>query len=165
MASSPSFLIRNDAWIGTFFAGGRDTLGAAVGAFGQPDRREFNTLVNACTATWAAIGLRMVFVNFVGDDPCGNTTGFFVKATMRSPGMWKTERGLRLGSDVTLLRQLYRRATYDQIGANWWLITRLKRSAGGRGSHFPGLLAHIRDARVVSFTVRATVVGRLAHER
>ena len=151
-ASSTSFLIRGDAQIGNFSVKNGATLGAAVAAFGQPDTREFNNLADVCTARWNAIELRMVFVNFAGDDPCGNTTGFFIKATMRSPGQWETDRGLRIGSSISQLRELYPAASYHRSVANWWLISRFK--AVVAGGVFPGLMAHVRAGRVVSFTVQ-----------
>jgi hypothetical protein len=150
-ASSTSFLIRSDAQIGNFSVKNGATLGAAVAAFGQPDTREFNNLVDVCTARWNPIGLRMVLVNFAGDDPCDNT-GFFIKAAMRSPGQWETGRGLRIGSSISQLRELYPAASYHRSAANWWLISRFKAVVGG--GVFPGLMAHVRAGRVVSFTVQ-----------
>jgi hypothetical protein len=64
-------------------------------------------------------------------------------------------RGLRVGSRLGRLRNLYARAT--RHGRQWWLITAV--SVIGETHRYPVLAATVRGARVRSFSVFIGAAG------
>jgi hypothetical protein len=158
-AGSAVFTIHGDWKMGSFKVKRDGTLGGAINAFGQPGSQERNGEV--CTVRWARHGLKIVFYNLGGSNPCEPATGFFSNARARGP-KWETNRQLRIGDRQRRLKNLYPNATFHSALRNfypsgWWLVTR--RSQFGTGGSYPGLLAHMRDRRVIAFHVRYPAGG------
>jgi hypothetical protein len=158
-AGSAVFTIHGDWRMGSFRVKGDGTLGGAIDAFGKPGSRDRNG--GACTVRWARHGLKIVFYNLGGSNPCRPATGFFSNARARGQH-WETDKGLRIGDRQRRLRNLYPNAKFHRALPNfypsgWWLVPR--RSQFGTGGLYPGLLAHMRDRRVVSFHVRYPAGG------
>jgi hypothetical protein len=114
-----------------------------------------------CTVRWARHGLRIVFYNLGGQNPCRPAFGFFSNARVRGPH-WRTNRGLKIGDGRQRLRNLYPNARFHPAEpgfwpAGWWLVRRS--SAIGSGGGYPGLLARMRDGRVAAFHVRYPAGG------
>ncbi len=93
---------------GLDFASG--SLPQAIQVFGVPSF--YSDLDASCPADWLDIGLRVVFANFGGADPCG-PHGRVSRATVHlSEGEqvgWQTNLGLKLGDQQERLIQLYPR--------------------------------------------------------
>jgi hypothetical protein len=80
--------------------------GKAVFALGEPTRVSGSG--NPCTATWAGLGLSILFTSFGGDTSCGDTNA--QRAVVKGPAgrrAWRTQRGLRVGDRFARLRRLY----------------------------------------------------------
>lgn len=92
--------------------------------------------------TWT-VGLRMVFANFGGLDPCSPEGGLADLAVMRG-ARWRTSRGLRIGDPVSRLHRLYPTATAR--GGLWWLVTGY--TPIGEGGYYPVLAAAVGRGRV-----------------
>jgi hypothetical protein len=153
------FTIEADSKIGSFAVKRDGTLAGAIAAFGTPAETFRDDVV--CTARWPEHGLRIVFYNLGGEDPCSPEGGFFATARASGPH-WKTLRGLRIGDGQRRLRALYPNARFRSASpgfwpAGWWLIRRW--SPIGSGGYYPGLLAKMRDRRVVTFHVRYPAGG------
>jgi hypothetical protein len=158
-ASAAGFTIRGDWRMGSFAVKSDGTLRGAIDAFGSPSSKERNHEI--CTVRWARHGLRIVFYNLGGNNPCRPRFGFFSNARAKSPG-WDTNRGLRIGDRQRRLKRLYPGATFHSANspfwpAGWWLVTR--RSQFGTGGSYPGLLAVMNDRRVTAFQVRYPAGG------
>jgi hypothetical protein len=158
-AGAHTLTIRGD-WKMSSFAVKRDgTLGGAIDAFGQPGTRNRNGEV--CTVRWPRHGLKIVFYNLGGHNPCRPAFGFFSNARAKGPH-WRTNRGLEIGDRQRRLRNLYPNATFHprqrfSWPAGWWLVTR--QSQFGTGGSYPGLLARMQDRHVVAFHVRYPAGG------
>ena len=151
------YVIQGDRSVGGVRIG-QAHLADARARFGLPSatRRDGPA---ACTASWRRLGLTLVFLDLSGGNACRN--GILVRATITSRGAWRTGKGLRKGDSVTRLHRLYPRASYRRQIAPWtgyWLVTRRACELGGF-QRYPGLLARVRDGRVV-----ALVAGTAACE-
>ena len=151
--------IHGDWRIGSFEIKRDGTLGGAVEAFGQPDRRNRHGV--SCTVRWARHGLKILFYNLGGENPCRRSFGFFSKARAAGPH-WKTDRDLRIGDGQRRLRSLYPNARFHSgeesvFPPRWWLVTR--RSQVGTGGQYPGLLTKVLGPRVAQFQVRYPAGG------
>jgi hypothetical protein len=124
--------------------GGRRPLRAAIERFGDPtSRTRIEEL--ACDVRWAPIGLRVLYANFGGQDPCSPGFGHAQRATMS--GAWRTSRGLRIGDPLRRLRSLYPRAV--QRNRVWWLASAY--SPVGVGGDYAVLSASVREGKVRAF--------------
>jgi hypothetical protein len=158
-ASAAVFTIHGDWKMGSFKVKRDGKFAGAIDAFGQPGSRDRNG--DACTVRWGRHGLKIVFYNLGGFNPCKPAHGFFLHA--RAKGQhWVTDRGLAIGDRRHRLRKLYPGATFHDAmpgfwPSGWWLVTR--KSQVGTGGSYPGLLAHMKDRRVVAFHVRFPAGG------
>ncbi|HEY7003758.1 MAG TPA: hypothetical protein VH281_05710 [Gaiellaceae bacterium] len=158
-AGAAVFTIRGDWRMGSFAVKKDGTLGGAVEAFGQPGAKVRNGEV--CTVRWSRHGLRIVFYNLGGRNPCSGKFGFFSNARARGPH-WVTNRGLAIGDRERRLENRYPNAKFHPAErgfwpAGWWLVRR--RSQFGTGGFYPGLLAHMHNRRVQAFHVRFPAGG------
>lgn len=153
------FTIHGDWKMGSFAVKRDGTLRGAIQTFGQPSSKARNGEI--CTVRWTRHGLKIVFYNLGGNNPCRPAFGFFSNA--RAKGRhWDTDRGLRIGDGQRRLRNLYpgasfHRANGDFWPSGWWLVRR--HSQFGTGGYYPGLLAHMKDRKVQSFHVRFAAGG------
>ena len=136
--------------IGPYKLDTEPSLDEAIAALGQPSSRaQTDTL---CRAGWRNLGLRISFVNFGGGDACQFGKVQSVRAFGR---IWKTTRGLAVGSPVKTLRKLYpgaprKKRTYRLIGAN---------SIFTDGSRYSVLAAGTNGKRVTSFKLFVGAAG------
>jgi hypothetical protein len=161
LASTPLFVVRSDARIGSFAVRANGTLAGAINAFGEPASRR-PVLAEACTVTWSSYGLTILFNNFGGQDPCSPQGGYFSRAVMHGQ-RWRTARGLRVGMSSSRVRRYYPHAVWRHGSrgfwpSGWWLVTRASRFGSGDTS-YPGLLAEARKGRIVSLQVRYPAGG------
>jgi hypothetical protein len=150
-------VIHGDTSIAGFGVRSDGSLGGAVAALGQPTSTVRSG--NVCTVRWRGLGIRMVFYNLGGDNPCSAQGGRFSYA-LATGSRWQTNRGLRIGDTRARLRQLYPGATYRRSGffsRGWWLVTRS--SPVGAGGRYAGLLARMHQGRVAAFLVRYPAGG------
>jgi hypothetical protein len=159
VASAHVFTIQGDSYIGSFAVKQDGTLEGAIEAFGTPS--SIDRAGVACTVRWTAHGLRIVFYNLGGQNPCLPAFGFFSNARAVGPH-WRTARGLAIGDRQRRLRNLYPNAKFHLAEpgfwpASWWLIRRW--SPIGSGGYYPALLAKMRDRRVAAFQVRFPAGG------
>jgi hypothetical protein len=153
------FTIKGDWRMGSFAVKRDGTLGGAIDTFGQPRSKERNGEV--CTVRWTQHGLRIVFYNLGGNNPCRGRFGFFSNARAKGPH-WQTNKDLAIGDAERRLKNLYPNATFHRSDqgfwpAGWWLVRR--QSPFGTGGSYPGLLAHMHDGRVQAFHVRYPAGG------
>jgi hypothetical protein len=158
-ASAHEFTIRGDHRIGSFAVKEDGTLGGAIQAFGRPGDKHRNG--SSCTVRWGRHGLKILFYNLGGENPCSPDHGFFARARMQGPH-WQTNRGLEIGDRRRKLRNLYPNARYHAANpgfwpAGWWLVPRS--SPFGSGGSYPGLLARMAERRVSQFHVRHPAGG------
>jgi hypothetical protein len=158
-AAAAVFTIRGDWKMGSFAVKQDGKLRGAVDGFGEPSAKVRNGEV--CTVRWSQHGLRTVFYNLGGHNPCRGRYGFFSNARAKGPH-WKTNRGLAIGDSESRLQNLYPKAKFHSSEpgfwpAGWWLVRR--QSQFGTGGHYPGLLAHIHDGDVQAFYVRYAAGG------
>jgi hypothetical protein len=150
--------IRRDWRMGSFAVKRDGTLAGAIQAFGRPRSRFRDDGV--CTARWPRHGLKIVFYNLGGENPCSRTYGFFSNARAKGPH-WRTNR-LEIGDWQRRLRNLHPKARFHPAErsfwpAGWWLVRRW--SPFGTGGYYPGLLARMDDRRVASFHVSFAAGG------
>ena len=153
------FTIHGDWKMGSFAVKSDGTLRGAIETFGQPSRKTRNGEV--CTVRWTRHGLKIVFYNLGGHNPCRPSFGFFSNARAKGSA-WDTNRGLQIGDRRRRLKNLYPNASFHKANGNlwpsgWWLLKR--HSQIGTGGSYPGLLAHMKDRRVQSFQVRFPAGG------
>lgn len=154
-STATSYVIRGDARIGAFAVKRDGKLGGMIKAYGQPDVKA-RRYAEACLVTWQDEGLRALFNNFGGGNPCLPRSGFFARAIMHGH-WWRTASGLQIGDATARIRQFYPQARRHSGArgywpSGWWLITR--RSPFGSGNpSYPALLAETRNGRVISFEV------------
>ena len=140
--------------IGSFRPSADPTYAAALDAFGEPDAERQRFRGTSCRVSWHGQGLKIAFANFGGGSACDPELGRSQSA--RAYGKrWRTVRGLRVGSRLGRLRNLYARAT--RHGRQWWLITAV--SVIGETHRYPVLAAKVRHARVRSFSVFIGAAG------
>jgi hypothetical protein len=149
-AAAPApFVVQADRSVGGL-AVGRGTLAQATARFGKPTSR---TPKGAnCTAVWKPLGLRISFLDFVGN-ACA--TGGAVQLTITDPKHWRTGRGLRVGDAAARVQQLYPAAKLHP-GDGWWLVPRHACKETG-GAAYPGLLARVHMGQVTALVVTAGV--------
>lgn len=158
-AGAAVFTIHGDWRMGSFKVKRDGTLRGAIDAFGPTGSRDRNGEV--CTVRWPRHGLKIVFYNLGGLNPCKPANGFFSNARARGPH-WKTDRDLAIGDRRHRLKDLYPGAKFHGGMHNfwpsgWWLVRRT--SPFGSGGSYPGLLAHMHDHRVAAFHVRYPAGG------
>jgi hypothetical protein len=158
-AGAAVFTIHGDWRMGTFKVKRDGTLRGAIDAFGPTGSRDRNGEV--CTVRWPRHGLKIVFYNLGGLNPCKPANGFFSNARARGPH-WNTNRDLAIGDRRHRLKNLYPGAKFHGAMHNfwpsgWWLVRRT--SQFGSGGSYPGLLAHMHDHRVAAFHVRYPAGG------
>src|SRR5215211_5069592 len=93
-AGAAVFTIHGDWRMGSFKVKRDGTLRGAIDAFGPTGSRDRNGEV--CTVRWRRHGLKIVFYNLGGLNPCRPAHGFFSRARARGAG-WETGRALRIG--------------------------------------------------------------------
>jgi hypothetical protein len=148
-----SIVIRGDVQIGRFLVKKNGTLDGAIRAIGPPTSLRRGRYAD-CTARWRSIGLRIVFYNLGGRNPCIRQYGYFSNATMVGR-QWVTARGLRLGDPSRRLYVLY---SPRRFTGSWaWLLTRW--SPYGDGAYYPGLAAKIHRGWVTAFRIRYAAGG------
>jgi hypothetical protein len=147
------------AWrIGDFAVKRNGTLAGAIRAFGDPGSRHRRG--ESCVVRWPGHGLKMLFYNLGGNNPCRGRTGFFAKARAKGPH-WRTDRGLERADRQRRLVRLYPHARFHGTGAAWppgWWLVRRHFHFGAR-QPYPGLLATIKGRRVRAFQVRFPAGG------
>lgn len=158
-AKAHVFTIRGDWKMGSFAVKRDGTLAGAIQTFGEPGSRVRNGEV--CTVRWPGHGLKIVFYNLGGRNPCRPTFGFFSNARAKGPH-WQTDRGLEIGHWQRRVRNLYSSAEFHAARPGfwpkgWWLVRRW--SPFGTGAWYPGLLAQTENRRVVAFHVRFPAGG------
>lgn len=136
--------------IGPFKLAGDPNLQGATAAFGKPS--SLKKTATLCRAGWRAIGLRISFVNLGGGDSCQFGSVQTVSAFGR---VWRTTKGLKIGSSTRTLRRLYKGAprkgrTYRLIGA---------KSIFTDGSRYSVLAARTSGGRVKSFRLFVGAAG------
>ena len=136
--------------IGPFKLAGDPNLQGATAAFGMPSSLKKNATL--CRPGWRAIGLRISFVNLGGGDSCQLGSVQTVSAFGK---VWRTTRGLKVGSSVKTLRKLYPSAlrkgrTYRLVGA---------KSIFTDGSRYSVLAARTDGKRVGSFRLFVGAAG------
>jgi hypothetical protein len=152
-AEPTSIVIRGDVQIGRFLVKRDGTLDGAIRAFGPPTGLRRGRYAD-CAARWRGIGLRIVFYNLGGRNPCLRQYGYFSNATMVGRH-WMTARGLRLGDPARKLYVLY---SPRRFTGSWaWLLTRW--SPYGDGAYYAGLAAKIHDGWVTAFRIRYAAGG------
>jgi hypothetical protein len=148
-----SIVIRGDVQIGRFLVQRDGTLDGAIRAFGKPTSLGRGRY-GECVARWQPLGLRIVFYNLGGRNPCRRQYGYFGTATMVGPH-WITGRGLRLGDPARKLHVLY---SPRRFTGSWaWLLTRYSRI--GAGGFYPGLSGKIHQGWVTAFRIRYPAGG------
>jgi hypothetical protein len=83
------------------------SLPAATALFGPPS--SYTPQGEACPATWADLGLAIVFANFGGLDPCGpegRVSTARVEAPEAAQAGWRTQEGATVDMPVDELREL-----------------------------------------------------------
>jgi hypothetical protein len=150
------FTIRSDWKIGSFLVKRDGTLAGAIEAFGAPGYRDRDG--SSCVVRWVRHGLKIVFYNLGGQNPCRPAYGFFSRARARGPH-WQTGKGLEIGDRQRRMRNLYPNAEFHPFPkpAGWWLVRR--RTPFGGGGSYPGLLAKIENRHVLAFHVRYPAGG------
>lgn len=126
---------------------------SAVAAFGRPTSMGKDAPEsNICTVRWERLGIDIGFAWASG--PCSRRN--VNKASwsgMRLFGIrWKTERGLRVGSPVALIKRLYPRARYvsrPPRPGEWWLVLAKHPDLGLQ----PRLVAEAGAGRVTAIRV------------
>jgi hypothetical protein len=136
--------------IGPFKLVGDPNLGGATAVFGTPS--SLKKTDKLCPAGWRAIGLRIHFVNLGGGDSCQFGSVQTVSAFGK---VWRTERGLKIGSSTKTLRKLYPNAlrkgrTYRLVGA---------KSIFTDGSRYSVLAARTNGKQVKSFRLFVGAAG------
>ena len=145
--------------MGSFLVKEDGTLRGAIDAFGQPGRKDRQGA--SCTVRWARHGLKVIFYNLGGQNPCRPVYGYFSRARAQGPH-WETNRGLAIGDHKARLRNLYPNAKHHEASpgfwpAGWWLVKR--QSPFGTGGSYPGLHAKMSDWRLVEIHVRYPAGG------
>ena len=146
-------VIVSDTSIAGFRVKPNGKLTGAIAALGTPtSKQRIFSHGEGCLVRWRHLGVRMVFYNLGGQNPCSPRFGYFSDATAVG-SRWRTGKGLRIRDPVRRLRTLYPRASYHSRGLyrGWWLVSR--RAPFGERGTYPGLLARTRDQRVVTFIV------------
>ena len=136
--------------VGPFTLVGDPNLAGATAVFGQPS--SLKKTATLCRPGWRTIGLRISFVNLGGGDSCELGSVQTVSAFGK---VWRTERGLKIGSSVKTLRRLYPSAlrkgrTYRLVGG---------KSIFGDGRRYSVLAARTDGKRVKSFRLFVGAAG------
>jgi len=136
--------------IGPFKLVGDPNLSGATAVFGTPT--SLTKTDNTCRPGWRAIGLRINFTNLGGGDSCQFGSVQTVSAFGK---VWRTTRGLKIGSSTRTLRRLYPGAvrkgrSYRLIGA---------KSIFGDGRRYSVLAARTDGKQVKSFRLFVGAAG------
>jgi hypothetical protein len=133
--------------------GGREPLGDFVARFGAPTVRRRVEQV-ACDVRWSPIGLRVLFANLGGLDPCSDEGGHAQRAVVTG-ARWRTARGLRIGDSLARLRERYPGAVLRN--RVWWLARAF--SPIGTGGDYPVLAAVVRSGEVRALRLSIGAAG------
>jgi hypothetical protein len=144
--------------LGGFHPSRGATLRDATRALGDPSGRR-GIGEEVCRVRWSDIGLLISFSNFGGTDSCSPTGGFAQTAVIMGSAarVWRTDRGLRIGSAESAIRRLYPSATRHRDG--WWVVTTQLPFGQGCPCPYPALRAKISRGRVSSFRVWIGAAG------
>jgi hypothetical protein len=146
--------------LGSLPVRGRPTLQSAGSAFGRPDACR-NERVNAATAVWRRLGLRIHFVTYGAvpgrNRPCAAPGAMPVDQATLADRAWMTPRGLRVGDTIGRLQTLYPRAAAH--GAVWWLHIGRGYTGVNVPHLFPAIGAVVRKGRVATLVVRIGAQG------
>jgi hypothetical protein len=150
----PSYLL-SAIRIGDYKVHSDGSSEGANAAFGDPS--DIAPGRGDCTMTWKDYGIRIVFYNLGGFDPCKR--GRFCRAHI-SEQNWRTTAGLQIGESVRRLQKLYPTAQeFPSGGTTFWALEPPKVSACGRDARQGGLNAVARDGKIVAFTVSSLEGG------
>ncbi len=136
--------------IGAFKPDRDPSLAAATAVFGPPSSKAETR--SSCQVGWRPIGLRILFANFGGGGACALGKAQTVSAFGR---VWRTSRGLKIGSSTRTLRRLYpgalrKRRTYRLVGA---------KSIFTDGSRYSVLAAKTNGRQVKAFKLFVGAAG------
>jgi hypothetical protein len=139
-AQPSSFVIQGDYKIGGYAVKKDGTLFGAIEEFGEPTSirrgRYRGRVSGTCVVRWRNLGLRIIFYNLGGQDPCVPQYGFFREALLTGP-RWTTTKRVRIGDPM---HELYNRYRPRRFGGAWvWLVVRY--SPIGLGGYYAGLEA------------------------
>jgi hypothetical protein len=152
-AAPSSFVIQWDYKIGGYTVKEDGTLFGAIKEFGEPTslRRGGRRLRgwNACVARWRQLGLRIVFYNLGGQDPCKPQYGYFRDALITGK-QWRTSKGLRVGQPWRYIFRYYARPMTRN--GTWWSLVR-RRWPYGSGGTYGALSAKVMNGWVIAFQV------------
>jgi hypothetical protein len=153
--AGPPIRIWGDSQIGRFRVKTDGTLFGAMEAFGEPTSLARGTGRlrgwNACVARWRPIGLRIVFYNLGGQNPCEPQYGYFRDAVMTGR-QWRTVGGLRIGDPWRRIFRYYPHARPSPVTSQWWWLIE-RRWPYGDGGTYGGLSAKILRGWVVAFQI------------
>jgi hypothetical protein len=152
-APAPSLVVQGDRVLaGVRILAPRAAIEARLGA---PDSAR-RTGMYTCRLVWRRLGLTMLLIDLSEGRPC--RAGLFQSATIASR-RWRTTKGLRVGSTIAQLRNLYPAARFRDPGfapyRGWWLVPR--RTCVEVGAQpYPGLLARVARGRVTALVMLVT---------
>jgi hypothetical protein len=154
-AGSQRYVVQGDTVLAGYAVKRDGTLRGAIERFG-PGQRRLVAGGSICRARWPGIGLTITFYNLGGQNPCTPRFGFFGRAIVTG-ARWRTAKGLAIGDPVARLRRLFPEARHRGVDGfrGYWLVVRTTQAAGT----YPGLLARVRDGRVVQFRVHYQAGG------
>jgi hypothetical protein len=161
-AQARSYVIQGDYKIGAYAVKKDGTLFGAIRAFGEPSgRRPFRSggrvYREICDVRWRPLGLRIIFYNLGGEDPCEPQFGYFNEA-MLTGERWRTANGLRIGHPARYILRYHPKAQPSPVTRSWWwLLTR--RTVIGEGGPYRALMAKVVNGRIAAFSVRYPAGG------
>lgn len=137
----------------------------AIRAFGKPASCRLLGYPSDAVATWRSLGLRLRLSTLgaqpAGKNGCTAPGSIYIHAAYVSGRQWQTQKGLRVGLPVAVIRQLYPgaipqpRANRDWPHPAYWIVHVPERCVvgvcGARYQTAPRLTAYARAGRVAGF--------------
>jgi hypothetical protein len=145
-----SFVIQADFKLGDYPIKRDGSLAGALEAFGPPSSIRKDDQLQ-CVVRWRRLGLRIVFYNLGGRDPCVPRFGRFSEALVTGR-QWRTASGLAIGDPETMLLRRHPRARHTPTTVSWWSLV-VRRSPFGARRPYGALQAKIHRGRVSAFVI------------